>query len=97
MNVQSMAKSKSWGSEVEIDSNGVLVVKNLRAVYILRRYIQIGNSQQKMINKVRSYFYQVDSFTRTGLTFTDTISRFDCLLSVPAKKDLSAIRSLLTK
>ncbi|MGY3856841.1 hypothetical protein [Aeromonas intestinalis] len=69
--VAAMVKSRSWKSDVELGENGGVVTKNTRETWVLRRYITLGKSKQIRINGVRVRAVKIESFSLTGLLFTD--------------------------
>lgn len=69
--VSLMVKSRSWKSDVELGSNGGVVIKTNRASRVLRRYITVGNAKRIRINGVRVSCVEIVTFSLTGLLFTD--------------------------
>ncbi|MGE6114385.1 hypothetical protein ACLHZ0_21745, partial [Aeromonas salmonicida] len=68
--VSLMVKSRSWKSDVELGSNGGVVIKNTRESRVLRRYITLGNAKRIRIDGVRVQCMKIESFSLTGLLFT---------------------------
>lgn len=66
-----MVKSRSWKSDVELGANGGVVIKTNRASRVLRRYITVGNSTKIRINGDRVRAMQIESFSLTGLRFSE--------------------------
>ncbi|MCR3907563.1 hypothetical protein NUK47_02115 [Aeromonas hydrophila] len=66
-----MVKSRSWKPDVELGSNGGVVIKTNRASRVLRRYITVGNSTKIRINRERVRAMKIESFSLTGLRFSE--------------------------
>ncbi|MFQ2622652.1 hypothetical protein ACK3YV_07430 [Aeromonas caviae] len=69
--VSLMVRSRSWKSDVELGSNGGVVIKTNRASRVLSRYITLGKSTKIRVDGVRLRAMRIESFSLTGLLFTD--------------------------
>lgn len=69
--VSLMVRSRSWKSDVELSSNGGVVIKTNRASRVLSRYITLGKSTKIRINGARVRAMRIESFSLTGLLFSE--------------------------